>query len=247
MQKKRKLRWWVKAILVLIPLIAGITCLIIFAFKLKDIDYTSDIGQFTKEEVRVNLDRNKVDNAFIFWFNNLIGQSTELDLFEDYKVSLKSFSKVAITGHEKKFKGYVNESKMNSYFDNKGKVLKIVEDKIKKTPKVTGLKITGINLCEKLKTDDSKKFDVVLEVANGVGEYDLNVKRIHINKDMEVSLFIKNVRVDLGRTTNLNKKLKDLNDMSKNIKHFKGILNMKEVNNEGKYILKKSKNIDINN
>ena len=65
--------------------------------------------------------------------------------------------------------------------------------------------------------------------------------KILVNKKCEVSIVIGKVQVDLGTTTNLKKKLSDLNDMSKNLKKYKGTLNMKFVNNEGKYILKRDK------
>ena len=78
-------------------------------------------------------------------------------------------------------------------------------------------------------------------MANGVDDYDFVVKKIIVNKDCEVTIVINKVQVMLGTTTNLKKKLSDLNDMSKNLKKLKGTLDMRFVNNEGKYILKKTK------
>ena len=113
--------------------------------------------------------------------------------------------------------------------------------KIKNKPKVKGLKITNATLYKKIGVTNKKQFDAVLQVANGVADYDFQVKKITVNKNCEVSIVIGKVRIDLGTTTNLKKKLSDLNDMSKNLKKYKGVLNMKFVNNEGKYILKRDK------
>ena len=88
---------------------------------------------------------------------------------------------------------------------------------------------------------EPKQFSAVLQVAKGVSDYDFNVKKIIVNKDLEVTIVVKNVSDMLGTTTNLKKKLSDLNDMSKNLKKLKGTLDMRFVNNEGKYILKKTK------
>ena len=241
MAQQKRLRTWVKVVLVAIPVIAGIVCLIVFGFKLNDIYYTSDLNQFTKEEVQAYLDANDFNNSFTLWFRDLIGKEEEIDLFEDYDVSFESITKLKIDAHEKQFKGYIKNDKQYYCFDEDGKLLKIANEKVKDKPKVVGLNITNANLYKKIKVTKPKQFNAVLQVANGVDDYDFVVKKIIVNKDCEVTIVIKNVQVMLGTTTNLKKKLSDLNDMSKNLKKLKGTLDMRFVNNEGKYILKKTK------
>lgn len=241
MAKKKRLRPWVKAVLVAIPVIAGIVCLIVFGFKLKDITYTSDLNEFTKEEVKAYLDANEINNSFTLWFRDLIGHEKEIDLFEDYDVSFKSITQLKIDAHEKQFKGYIKNDKQFYCFDEEGKLLKIANEKFKNKPKVKGLNITNANLYQKIGVTNKKQFNAVLQVANGVDDYDFVVKKIIVNKNCEVTIVIGKVKVKLGTTTNLKKKLSDLNDMSKNLKKLKGVLNMRFVNNEGKYILKKTK------
>ncbi len=241
MAKQKRLRTWVKVVLVAIPVIAGIVCLIVFGFKLNEIHYTSDLNQFTREEVKAYLDANDIDNSFTLWFRDLIGKEKEIELFEDYDVSFESITKLKIEAHEKQFKGYIKNDKQFYCFDEDGKLLKIANEKVKDKPKVVGLNITNANLYKKIKVTKPKQFNAVLQVANGVDDYDFVVKKIIVNKDCEVTIVIKNVQVMLGTTTNLKKKLSDLNDMSKNLKKLKGTLDMRFVNNEGKYILKKTK------
>lgn len=240
MAKKRRVRTWVKVVLVAIPIIAAITCLIIFGFKLKDIKYASDLNQFTKEEVKDYLDKNDINNSFTLWFRDMIGKETSIDLFEDYDVKLKSLNKVKITSHERKLKGYLNVDKQFYCFDSMGKLLKISNEKIDK-PKVVGPTIKSSNLYERIKTSNQKQYNTAVEVADAVDEYDFVVKKIEVDDNCEVSIYIKKLKVELGPTNNLTKKLKDLNDMYKNVKKSKGVLNMKKVNREGQYILKKSK------
>ena len=241
MAQQKRLRTWVKVVLVAIPVIAGIVCLIVFGFKLNEIHYTSDLNQFTEEEVKAYLDANDINNSFTLWFRDLIGKEKEIDLFEDYDVSFESITKLKIEAHEKQFKGYIKNDKQFYCFDEDGKLLKIANEKVKDKPKVKGLTISNANLYVKIKVTDPKQFNAVLQVANGVADYDFVVKKILVNKKCEVSIVIGKVQVDLGTTTNLKKKLSDLNDMSKNLKKYKGTLNMKFVNNEGKYILKRDK------
>ena len=240
-KKKKKLRTWVKVVLVAIPVIAAIVCLIVFAFKLNDISYKSDLNEFTKDEVKAYLDSNDINNSFTLWFRDLIGNEKEIDLFEDYDVSFESITRLKIEAHEKQFKGYVKNDNQFYCFDEDGKLLKIANEKLKNKPKVVGLNITNANLYKKLGVTNKKQFNAVLQVANGVDDYDFKVKKISVDKNCEITITIGKVKVMLGTTTNLKKKLSDLNDMSKNLKKLKGTLDMRFVNNEGKYILKKTK------
>ena len=90
-------------------------------------------------------------------------------------------------------------------------------------------------------TSSALSYKVGVEVADALGSYEYVVKKIEVYDNCEVSIFIKKLRVDLGQITNLTKKLSDLNDMYKNVKKYKGVLDMRKVNNEGKYIFKKDK------
>ena len=240
-KKKKKLRTWVKVVLAAIPVIAAIVCLIVFAFKLNDISYHSDLNEFTKDEVKAYLDSNDINNSFTLWFRDLIGKEKEIDLFEDYDVSFESITRLKIEAHEKQFKGYVKNDNQFYCFDEDGKLLKVANEKLKDKPKVVGLNITNANLYKKLGVTNKKQFNAVLQVANGVSDYDFKVKKISVDKNCEITITIGKVKVMLGTTTNLKKKLSDLNDMSKNLKKLKGTLDMRFVNNEGKYILKKTK------
>ena len=73
-----------------------------------------------------------------------------------------------------------------------------------------------------------------------VEAYNYKVKQYSINKNNEVTMNIKNVKVQLGKKTNLDKKLKDFNDMYKNVIKYKGNLNMKHASEDGSYTLKQS-------
>ena len=164
-KQKKRLRTWVKVVLVSIPVIAGIVCLIVFGFKLKYVSYKSDLNEFTAEEVKAYLDYDGRGNAFTLWFRDKIGQEPDMDLFEDYDVNLKGFDKVEIVAHEKQFKGYIKNDSQLYFFDEDGKMLKNTSDKIKGIPKVVGLNVTNANLYKKVGVTNKKQFNAVLQVA----------------------------------------------------------------------------------
>ena len=50
-KKKRKLKKSVKKLLILIPIIAVIAIICVYGFALKDVSYSSDLQQYSAEEV----------------------------------------------------------------------------------------------------------------------------------------------------------------------------------------------------
>ena len=65
-------------------------------------------------------------------------------------------------------------------------------------------------------------------------------KEYLLNEKNEITFKVKKVKVQLGKNLNLDKKLKDFNDMHKNVIKYSGTLNMKHASEDGSYTLKKS-------
>ena len=89
-KKKRKLKKSVKKLLILIPIIAVIAIVCVYGFTLKDVSYSSDLQQYSAEEVKAYLNAKKIDNTLLFWIKNKIGKSENIDLFEEYTVKMQN-------------------------------------------------------------------------------------------------------------------------------------------------------------
>lgn len=87
---------------------------------------------------------------------------------------------------------------------------------------------------------DNKQLQSLLDVTSSIEKYNFGVKKIKINESNEVTILIKKVQVQLGKTMNLNKKLEALNDMYSKVIQQSGILNMKYASEDGSYTLKKT-------
>lgn len=233
-------RKWLKRLLIIIPSIALIVVIIVFGFKLKTIEYVSDQNHFTTEEVKAYLDKEGIDNSFWFLIRSVTSPN-QIDLFDKYEVKLLSPMKVRIIGHEKSLKGYIEYNKVFYFFDKKGEVLKTSSEKFKGIPKVKGLDCTRIEQYKKIQTRKKNQINSLLEVANTIEEYNYDIRSYTCNEFLETTVKIKKLKVMLGKVKNLKKKLSVLNDMYKNVEHYKGSLDMKYLNPEGKYILKKAK------
>ena len=56
----------------------------------------------------------------------------------------------------------------------------------------------------------------------------MDINRIHVSDDMNIRLYLRNVRIDLGKGDMLNEKFMDLNDIIPNLEDIKGVLDMRE-------------------
>ena len=66
---------------------------------------------------------------------------------------------------------------------------------------------------QKIKAVDEKALESVLDVASEVEQYKYRVKKITINKLLEVSMYIKKLQVQLGKNISIDKKLQAFHDM----------------------------------
>ena len=158
--RRRKLKKWVKVSFLVIVIIVALILIGIFGFKLQNVTCTSDLDQFTDQEVNAYISEQKIDNTLVFWFKSLIGKNTPLELYEEYKVKLLSPSKVKITGYEKKLQGYIKKDKLYYYFDENGTILKISDEKIKDIVPVKGLEATELKLFKKIKVKDERNNNI---------------------------------------------------------------------------------------
>ena len=46
----------------------------VYGFALKDVSYSSDLQQYSAEEVKAYLNAKKIDNTLLFWIKNKIGK-----------------------------------------------------------------------------------------------------------------------------------------------------------------------------
>lgn len=240
-KKKRKLKKQFKIILITIPILVALVALIIFAFQIKTVKVSSDLHQFTEGEVKACMDKEKIDNTLLFWLRNKIGKSKQIDMFEEYSVKMNSPFKITITAYEKKLKGYIQSDKVYYYFDGDGKILKISSEKIKSVPEVTGLEYNKLELYKNIYANNREALDTLLKYANAIEEYDFGVKQIDVSPKKEITLYIKNIQVQLGTDSNMDKKLLAFNDIYDNVVKYSGVLNMKRVSADGSYTLKKIK------
>lgn len=239
-KRRRRLKKKIKMVILSIPIIAALVVLVIFGFQIKSVTLSSDLGQYKDSEVLEYLEHESIDNSLVFWVRSLLGLEPELDMFEDYTVSLKTPSKVKITAYEKELKGFIKLDKTFTYIDENGSVLKVTSEKIEGVPKITGLKYKKIKKFNAIEPEKEDCLNVLLKVIGCIEPYEYQVKRYDINEDAEATVYIKNIQVQFGKASQMEDKVLAFNDLHDNVIKYRGVLNMKRLNETGTYTLKKT-------
>jgi cell division protein FtsQ len=109
-------------------------------------------------------------------------------------------------------------------------------------PKVTGLDFDSIVLYESLPVDDSEVFKLILDTTQLLQKYSIDVDKIYISDKKEVSLYMSDIKVELGNNDDMNDKIRSLSDMLPELKGLSGTLDIREYDaNDKGYTFKKNK------
>ena len=182
----------------------------------------------------------KSSNPFVFLFASKFGDGVEIPFIEAYDVELKGLNEYEVTFYEKSLVGYIEYMGSYKYFDKDGIVVESSTRLIEGVPYVTGIEVDYIVLHSRLPVDDERVFDLLLDLTQLLAKYEISVEKINISRDLEMKLYLGDVRVELGTKEDLSDKIMDLRDIIPKLDGVSGVLDMKiyDVNGNG-YTLKK--------
>lgn len=237
MSKKHKIIIFLVVIILLVLIVA------VLAMQRIDKDNIEIEGneKYTKEEMLEYIFKSDWDrNPFVLYYNTKFRDKLDIPFVDTYDVEITSPKSVKITVYEKKIIGYVSYMGINMYFDKDGVVVESSSEIIEGIPPVTGLEFDRIVIDEKLPVKDMDVFEIVLDTTQALQKYNISTDKIYISENTEVTLYIGNIEVLLGKNMDINDKIRSLNDMLPNLEGMAGTLDIREYNdNNTGYTFKK--------
>ncbi len=197
--KRRRHR--IRLILILLILI-GLSCIVIFVFRLKNVTIEGSTF-YTENEVEKMIFTNKFEqNTLGFWLENQFLGHKDLPFVREYKVNfawpdgihVKLYEKTIIAGVQ-----YMNEF---IYFDKDGLVLESSGNKRDTIPLFQIQNIKNFSLYQTIDMGDKGLLKRILQIANLMDHYHLQVERIEFNDVDEAFLYAGNIQIDLGSGSN---------------------------------------------
>lgn len=234
-----------KGIIILAVLFIMAVCIGILAMQ--RIDNKSIIVEgnekYTNDEMINFIFKSDWDkNPFVLYYKTKYGKQETIPFVDEYEVEIVSLSSVKITVYEKKIIGYVSYMGTNMYFDKDGTVVESSGEVLEGIPLVTGLHFDTIILYEELPVGDDEIFSLILDTTQTLQKYGIGVDKLYISGGKEVTLYIGEIEVLLGKDEDLNDKIRSLNDMLPNLTGLSGTLDLRAYNeNNTGYTFTKSK------
>lgn len=169
-------------------------------------------------------------NPIRFVIREKFGDKREIPFIETYDIEFISLTEYKITIYEKSVVGYIYYMGSNMYFDKDGIVVESSSEALEDVPMISGIEFDSIVLHSKLPVENEDVFTILLEITQLIEKYGIVADNIYISNELEITLTLGLVRVELGTNENLTEKVKDLNDIIPSLLDVAGVLDMKEYN-----------------
>lgn len=222
MIKKPKRQWHMKAgIILAFLLVIGI---LFFCVNVGTVTVTGN-SRYTDEQMIDMVFQNRLDyNSIYCYVKDRFTDHQQIPFVEDYKLDFKSPTRVELIVYEKSVVGYVSYMNSYMYFDKDGIIVESANEKVDGIPWITGLDYGHIVLHQQLPVEDQKIFEAILNLTQVLSVNNLQVDKIQFRALGAVSLYMEEIEVVLGDTSNISGKIAELSDMLPKISGLQGTL-----------------------
>lgn len=186
-----------------------------------------------------NMDWN---SAYCYAKERLGRQHRQIPFVEDYKLIFHGPLELEIIVHEKSVVGYVSYMSSYMYFDKDGIVVESTNEELQGIPRIDGLSFGHIVLHQRLPVESQEIFEEILKLTQVLETYGLKADRIQYDSAGAATLFMQDLEVYLGDSSDINGKVAELSDMMPKLAGNSGTLYLNTydpVNRQTMYTFKK--------
>ncbi len=140
-------------------------------------------------------------------------QIKDVPFIASMSVKVTAPDAIHIQVFEKKLAGYLVFLGENVYFDDDGTVMEISNTYTEGVPEITGVIVEEVLLNEVLPVDNPAIFELILEITKSLEKHDIIAQKIHFDDTWNITLYIGDLKVEMGQRDYLNEKFDDLRGM----------------------------------
>ena len=224
---------------------AALGLVLVFTVLSLKLDHITVSGnnRYTDEELIGRLFEKPSDRNTIYcYIKDRLKDHLSIPFVEDYSLVFKSLSELEIIVHEKSVVGYVSYMSSYMYFDKDGIVVESTNEALEGIPRIDGLKYGHIVLHQPLPVESQEIFEDILKLTQVLETYGLNADRIQYDSSGAATLFMQELEIFLGDSSDINGKVAELSDMMPKLAGNSGTLYLNTydpVNRQTMYTFKK--------
>lgn len=226
--------------LILFLIVFGIPIMIfVYTFHLKNIEVIG-LTRYTKEQLLEYILQDKTDhNTLLFYVKNQYLKEIQIPFIEKIDFEIENNNKVTMYVYEKSVIGCVKFMGEYLYFDKDGIIVESSSIQLEDIPLIAGLHFNTIILNEKLEVHREELFDVILNLAQLIEKYELDVNTIRFNSDNEVTIQSGDIKFLLGKRKTYDGVLSQISSILKETKGMQLTIDMRK--DTGSFIAKPNK------
>lgn len=207
-------------------------------YRLKNIT-VEGLTRYTEEEFLEKLELGFLTSITpLYCLSDSLAQK-EIPFVEKYEITYVDQQSAKVTVHEKRVTGCVVIMGRYMYFDKDGIVVESSDSRVAGIPVITGLEFNEIVLYKELQVQKQSLFNTILELTRLIEQNHIEAEEISFDSTYEVTLYLENITVLLGKKTSYDEELNALEGILASIGGRTGTLDMRNYTKEnGEVILK---------
>ena len=187
---------------ILVMLIAATITAVYFTCNVKTVRVTGSTLYTSREiaEQVISDDTQLRHNSVFLAALYMTPWAPKIPFVESVRVSLDSPDSITITVRDMDIAGYIPYAGKNLYFSADGIVLENSPLTIRNAAFVTGLSITKGEIGSRMEAENAAGLDLVLSALEILRKYELHTESIYLGKTGGVTMYLDQIKVQLGRT-----------------------------------------------
>lgn len=218
---------------ILLPLLLAVAAgCILYLYSIQITSYTvSGNEEFSAQEIITGIfPGEKPPGTVEVFLKGLFGRQTEVPFLESYEITFQDWNTVTIEVQEHQIVGCLDYAGRYLYFSRTGALLKQTEEKKENIPVYLGILPKTIQKYRQIETDREDIFIKINQIAQLLKQYDLQIERVGIALDDQITMYFGNVKVELGDFTCIEEKVSELYGMYEQLKSMDGTLYLDTYN-----------------
>ncbi len=205
--------------------------------------YVTGNTHYTNDEIIDMVLQGRMSHNSMFLSLKYRDKSIEgVPFIEKMDVDIVSQDTIRINVYEKAVAGYFAYLGRYMYFDRDGIVVESSLEPSDTVPEVMGLSFNYCIMHEKLPIENQQIFEEILDITQLLSKYQLHANRIFFDSEYNVYLYFDEIEVSLGTENFIDEKIIQLQYILPELSGKKGILEMKDFDEDTRNITFEEKN-----
>lgn len=176
-------------------------------------------------------------NTLYLYCKLRLGEQPLIPFIDSVEVDFVDLHTLRVGVYEKEVIGCIPYMGEYVCFDKDGIMVGSVTERQETVPEVTGIAYQKIVFNEKVDTPQQDLFGIILNVTQLIHKYEVPATRVHFNHSKEITLYVGDIRVLLGKRDQYDEPISDLPKILEEAEGWKGNLNMKEYSSKSQRVV----------